>query len=102
MVSQTRECLFAMSTSQTNLASSLRQIADQAGKLGIEICDIAGDIDDTAARATEQSALSQVVLDETVATSTENGRISAAATQAHDLAAKANAELSGSRKAVQV
>jgi methyl-accepting chemotaxis protein len=102
MVSQTRECLFAMSTSQTNLASSLRQIADQAGKLGIEICDIAGDIDDTAARATEQSALSQVVLDETVATSTENGRISAAATQAHDLAAKANAQLSGSRKAVQV
>jgi methyl-accepting chemotaxis protein len=91
----------AMTDFQTDLTHSLRQIADQAGKLGIEICDIAGHIDETAVRAKAQSALSQTVLDETVATSDENGRIAAAATQAHDLAARANAELTGSRRAVQ-
>jgi methyl-accepting chemotaxis protein len=79
----------------------LREIADQAGRLGIEICDIAGDIDGTAARVKRQAELSQELRGEAAETNAGTARIAAAAQQARDVAGRANGEVAASRGTVK-
>jgi methyl-accepting chemotaxis protein len=72
-----------------------------AGRLGIEICDIAGDVDDTAARVKRQAELSQALRDKTAETSAGNERIAAAARHAHDVANRASHDVKASRDIVE-
>ncbi len=81
--------------------SILRQIADQAGKLGMEMCDIVGDIDDTAARVKRQAGLSQELRGEAAEASLGNERIAAAARQARAVAGRASGEVAASRGTVE-
>ncbi len=79
----------------------LREIADQAGTLGLEICDIAGDIDGTAARVARQAELSQELRGKAAETSAGNERIAAAAQHAHEVAGRASGEVAASRGTVE-
>ncbi|MGO8915577.1 MAG: methyl-accepting chemotaxis protein [Stellaceae bacterium] len=90
-----------MTTSGRDADSILREIADQAGRLGIEICDIAGDIDGTAARVKRQAELSQELRGTAAETSAGNERITAAAQHARDVAGRASGEVAASRGAVE-
>ncbi|HXZ00417.1 MAG TPA: methyl-accepting chemotaxis protein [Stellaceae bacterium] len=79
----------------------LREIADQASTLGLEICDIDGDIDGTAAGVKRQAALSQELRGKAVETHAGNERIAAAAQHARDVAGHASGEVAASRGTVE-
>jgi methyl-accepting chemotaxis protein len=81
--------------------SILRQIAEQAGRLGMEICDIAGDIDGTAARVKRQAELSQALRGKAAETKAGNERIATAVCHARDVASRASNELAASRGTVE-
>ena len=90
-----------MTASAPDANAILHRIADQAGKLGMEICDIAGDIDGTAARVKRQAELSQALRGKAAETAVGNERIAAAVQQARDVADRAASDVAGSREAVQ-
>jgi methyl-accepting chemotaxis protein len=75
----------------------MQDIAEQAGKLGIEICDIAGHVDDVAARVKRQADLFTDLRAATGETSSGNQRIAEAARHARELAGRANAEVTESQ-----
>ncbi len=87
--------------SEVDANSILSQIADQAGKLGMEICDIAGDVDGTAARVKRQAELSEELRGKTAETNTGTGRIAAAAQHARDVAGRASGDVAASRSTVE-
>jgi methyl-accepting chemotaxis protein len=78
----------------------LRQVAEHAGRLGIDICDIAGEIDGTATRVEHSAKLSTELRSEAEDTNADNERIASAAGHAHEVASKASAELRSSSTAV--
>jgi len=90
-----------MTGSGRDTDSILREIADQAGRLGMEICDVAGDIDGTAASVARQAALSQELRGKAAETSAGNERITAAAQHAREVAGRAGGEVAASRGAVE-
>jgi methyl-accepting chemotaxis protein len=78
----------------------LRQVAEHAGRLGIDICDIAGEIDGTATRVEHSAKLSTELRSEAEDTNADNERIASAARHAHEVASKASTELRTSSTAV--
>jgi methyl-accepting chemotaxis protein len=90
-----------MAEPQPDATRILREIADQAGRLGMEICDISGDVDATAASVTRQAALSQELRGEAAAMTSGNTRIAAAAQQARAVAGRAGGEVAASRGTVE-
>jgi methyl-accepting chemotaxis protein len=78
----------------------LRQIADRAGTLGMEICDVAADIESTAARVQHEATLASELRQDAAQTSAGTERIVAAARQARDVAARASGEVAASRGTV--
>jgi len=79
---------------------ALKEIADQAGKLGVEICDIAGHVDDVTVRVNRQADLFKNLRSAADQTSSGNKRISDAARHAHDIANRATAEVAESQATV--
>jgi methyl-accepting chemotaxis protein len=79
---------------------AIQDIAGHAGKLGIEICDVAGNIDEVAARIRQQAALFPDLLQATADTNTGNDRIAEAARQAQGVATRGRDEISASRTAI--
>src|SRR5579872_1064040 len=81
-------------------SGEMRQIADHAGKLGIEICDIAGNVEEDSNRVKHQAERFKELHTLAGETSVGNERIAAAATHAHTVAERANAEVLASRATV--
>jgi len=79
---------------------AIQDIADHAGKLGIEICDVAGNIDEVAARIKRQVALLPDLLRTTADTTAGNDRIAEAARQAQQVANRGRSEIMASRAAI--
>jgi methyl-accepting chemotaxis protein len=77
-------------------------IADQAGRLGIEICDVAGNVEEVAARVRRQAELCGELRQAAGATMSGNHGISLAAKEARAVAAQTGAEVAGSRRTVEV
>lgn len=78
------------------------RIADEAGRLGIEICDIAGNVEEAATRIRRQAEVCNDLRQAAAAATEGNRSIAAAAEEARAVAAKAGAEVAGSRDTVQV
>jgi methyl-accepting chemotaxis protein len=84
----------------TDVSSILRQMAERAGRLGIDIRNIAGEIDGTATRVGHSAKLSTELRNEAEDMSADNKHIAAAARHAHEVANRASAELRTSNAAV--
>ena len=78
------------------------EIADEAGKLGIEICDVAGHVEEVAMRVKRQAVLCGDLRDSAAATTSGNHGIAVAAREAREVSRRAGAEVSGSRETVEV
>jgi methyl-accepting chemotaxis protein len=89
-----------MAEPKPDATRTLREIADEAGRLGMELCDVSGDVDATAASVTRQAALSQALRGEAQAMKSGNTRIAAAAQQARGVAGRASGEVAASRGTV--
>jgi methyl-accepting chemotaxis protein len=90
-----------MGSAMNTATSDMHQIADCAGKLGIEICDIASSVDEISERVKHQSDLFAGLRAVAVETSSGNQRIAAAARHAHEVADRAGAEVAASRATVE-
>jgi methyl-accepting chemotaxis protein len=78
------------------------EIADEAGKLGIEICDVAGHVEEVAARVKRQAELCGDLRETSAATMSGNHGIAVAAREAREVSRRAGAEVAGSRETVEV
>jgi methyl-accepting chemotaxis protein len=78
------------------------EIADEAGKLGIEICDVAGHVEEVAARFKRQAEVCGDLRNASAATTSGNHGIAVAAREAREVSRRAGAEVSGSRATVEV
>ena len=78
------------------------EIADEAGKLGIEICDVAGHVEEVAARVKRQAELCGDLRETSAATMNGNHGIAVAAREAREVSRRAGAEVAGSRETVEV
>jgi len=78
----------------------MRELAEHAGKLGIEICDIAGNVEEVAVQAKQQAELFKGLRLAASETSAGNERITKAARDARDVAGRASTEVEASRETV--
>ena len=85
-----------------NKLEVIGEIADEAGKLGIEICDVAGHVEEVAARVKRQAELCGDLRETAAATTRGNHGIAVAAREAREVSRRAGAEVSGSRETVEV
>ena len=81
-------------------AGAMRDISGHAGKLGIEICDVAGNIDEVAAQIKQQAAMFPMLLEATTETNSGNDRIAEAARQAQEVTSRGRSEITASRAAI--
>jgi methyl-accepting chemotaxis protein len=78
------------------------EIADEAGKLGIEICDVAGHVEEVAARVRRQAEVCGDLSQAAAATKSGNHGIAVAAREAREVSRRAGTEVSGSRETIEV
>ena len=69
---------------------SIRSVADQLGKFGIELCDLIGDLDEVSQRVQRQAAMAEQERSAVTETTAGSARISAAARETLDLARGTN------------
>ncbi|MFP3556598.1 methyl-accepting chemotaxis protein [Paraburkholderia sp. SIMBA_049] len=81
--------------------SVVGDIAAQAGKLGIEICDVSGHIEEVATRVERQADVCQTLRQSAAATLTGNHRIAAAAREMRTVTAQAAGEVETSRQTLE-
>ena len=81
---------------------AVAKIAEHAGKLGIEICDVAGHVEQVATRATRQTDLCHDVQRAATSTIDGNRQIAVAARQMRVVADRAASEVEQSRETVRV
>jgi methyl-accepting chemotaxis protein len=78
------------------------EIADQAGKLGIEICDVAGHVEEVAARVRRQAEVCGDLRQAAAATKSGNHGIAIAAREVREVSRRAGSEVSSSRETIEV
>jgi methyl-accepting chemotaxis protein len=78
------------------------EVADHAGRLGMEICDVAGNVEEAAAHGKRQAVVFGELREAAAATMRGNQDIALAARGAKDVADRAGAEVAGSRQTVEV
>lgn len=83
-------------------AALIGEVADEAGRLGIEICDVAGHVEEVAARVKRQAEVCADLRQAAAATMSGNHGIAVAAREAREVSKRAGAEVSGSRETVEV
>jgi len=82
--------------------AAVGKIAEHAGKLGIEICDVSGHVEEVAARATRQADLCHGLQRSAMSTMEGNQRIAAAARQMRLVADQAASDVGQSQETVRV
>jgi methyl-accepting chemotaxis protein len=78
------------------------EIADEAGKLSIEICDVAGNVEEVATRLKRQANVCGDLRQAAAATMRGNHDIAVAAREARGVAARCGAEVAASRETVEL
>jgi methyl-accepting chemotaxis protein len=81
-------------------ARILRDIAEQAGKLGIEICDVAGNVEEVTVRVKRQAELFEELRAVAGETTAGNERIAGAARHAQEVAGHATGQMTNSLETV--
>src|SRR5262249_6200382 len=81
-------------------AGGMREIADCAGKLGVEICGIAGSVDEISQQVRRETELFRDLRSAADETSAGNHRIAEAARHAREGAARAGGDVAASRATV--
>jgi methyl-accepting chemotaxis protein len=81
---------------------AVAQIAEHAGKLGIEICDVSSHVEEVAVRATRQTELCRDLQRSATSTMEGNQRIAVAARQMRIVADQAASQVSQSEETVRV
>ncbi|MBN3780381.1 methyl-accepting chemotaxis protein [Burkholderia sp. Ac-20345] len=76
-------------------------IAEQAGKLGIEICDVSGHVDEVAARVGQQTQVCHTLRKSAAVTMLGNHRIAEAAQQVRTVSASASVAVEQSRQTLE-
>ncbi|MBN3764716.1 methyl-accepting chemotaxis protein [Burkholderia sp. Ac-20365] len=79
-------------------SSVVGDIAAHAGKLGIEICDVSGHIEEVATRVERQADVCQTLRQSAAATLAGNHRIAAAAREMRTVTAQAAGDVEGSQQ----
>ena len=87
---------------QGRTLAAVAKIAEHAGKLGIEICDVSGHVEEVALRATRQTDLCHGLQHAATSTMEGNQRIAAAARQMRMVADQAATDVNQSRETVRV
>jgi methyl-accepting chemotaxis protein len=82
--------------------TAVAKIAEHAGKLGIEICDVSGHVEEVAVLATRQTTLCRGLQHAATSTMEGNQRIAAAARQMRLVADQAASDVSQSQETVRV
>nr|WP_322043577.1 methyl-accepting chemotaxis protein [Paraburkholderia sp. J67] len=81
-------------------ASIVGDIAAQAGRLGIEICDVSGNVDAVAARVQHQVGVCQALRESAAHTITGNHQIAAAARAMREVSAQTAATVQASQQTI--
>src|SRR5690349_8263181 len=81
--------------------SVVGHIASQAGKLGIEICDVSGHIEEVATRVERQAGVCQTLRQSAAATLAGNHRIAAAAREMRAVTAQAAGDVETSQQTLE-
>jgi methyl-accepting chemotaxis protein len=89
-----------MSKSGAEGASIIAEVAAEAGKLSVEVADVAGHVDDVTARVKAQADLFKDLREAAVALGTSNSKISRAAVAADKAATTATQDMNSSRARV--
>jgi methyl-accepting chemotaxis protein len=87
-------------TRQSRYHGSVAKIAEQAGKLGIEICDVSGNVEEVASRVQRQADLCHAVQNAAASTMQGNQHIAVAARQMRSVAEQAATQVSESHATV--
>jgi len=87
---------------QGRTLAAVAKIAEHAGKLGIEICDVSGHVEEVALRATRQTDLCRGLQLAATSTMEGNQRIAGAARQMRIVADQAASDVSQSQETVRV
>ncbi len=89
--------LFTRTRGAAQTVNIMKEVAANAGTLGVELCDIAGNVDEIAVRIKRQADVFQALHQTATETSEGNQRIASAAREARDVADRASAEIAASR-----
>lgn len=84
-----------------DVGRAVQRIAGHAGKLGIEICDVGGNVEEVALRIKEQADLFPHLLKATADTNAASNRIAEAAREAQNAADRGCGEIAASRQAIE-
>lgn len=76
-------------------------IAEQAGRLGIEICDVSGHVEEVAARVARQAEVCHTLRESAAVTLRGNHRIAEAAQQVRDVSANASNAVRQSQQTIE-
>ena len=87
---------------QGRALAAVAKIAEHAGKLGIEICDVSGHVEEVATRATRQTDLCRSLQFAATSTMEGNQRIVGAARQMRIVADQAASDVNQSQEAVKL
>jgi methyl-accepting chemotaxis protein len=90
-----------MSKSGAEGASFFAEVATEAGKLSVEVADVAGHVDDVSARVKVQADLFKNLRDAAVELGTSNSKISRAASAVDKAASTATQDMNASRARVE-
>jgi methyl-accepting chemotaxis protein len=86
-----------MANDRADLRRFVADVADQAGKLGIEVADVAGIVDEITGRVKAEAAAFGGLSGATAAILESNARVASAAAQAQEVAGRAQADMRASR-----
>ncbi|VVD72074.1 chemotaxis protein [Pandoraea horticolens] len=89
--------LFTRTRGAAQTVNIMNEVATNAGTLGVELCDVAGNVDEISVRIKRQAEVFQELRRAATDTSAGNQRIASAAREARDVADRASAEISASR-----
>ena len=86
-----------MANDRADLRRFVADVADQAGKLGVEVADVAGIVDEITGRVKAEAAAFGSLSGSTAAILESNAKVAAAAAQAQEVAERAQADMRASR-----
>src|SRR5690348_6982038 len=86
-----------MANDRADLRRFVADVADQAGKLGVEVADVAGIVDEITGRVKAEAAAFGSLSGATAAILESNAKVAAAAAQAQAVAERAQADMRASR-----
>ncbi|QRR07933.1 methyl-accepting chemotaxis protein [Burkholderia sp. MS455] len=93
--------LFGIGRGRRSSRALVGDIAEQAGKLGIEICDVSGHVEEVAARVARQAEVCHTLRESAAVTLRGNHRIAEAAQQVRAVSANASSAVQKSQQTIE-